>query len=201
MGGTVPERIDSTPQGDTDRRQRVDIRRVETVRYVGEPHSVSAPQVESPHQEGSHLRPGDRLVRAVPGRVGRAPQGDAQVSDPLRVRGPPPVSPYVTERDTFNRTGLPRESGVPPHLTGASTWIRNNSTPREARIRKRRTRALRAIAESDPDFDRLFGLREDTESTNSHFKSILPNGRARTVWKHRRKLNLIAFQLLPSTPP
>ncbi len=89
---------------------------------------------------------------------------------------------------------------TPPILNGATTLIRHNSTTEERNIGKRRTRALRVMPEgTDPDFDRIFGLREDPESTNSHIKSLLRNGRARTVGTPRQTLNLIAYQITVMT--
>ena len=89
---------------------------------------------------------------------------------------------------------------APPTLIGATTRIRHNSTTEERETGKRRTRALRVIPEgTDPDFDRIFGLRQDPESTNSHIKSLLRNGRARTVGTDRQTLNLIAYQVTMMT--
>ena len=89
---------------------------------------------------------------------------------------------------------------TPLALIGATTRIRHNSTTEERKTGKRRTRALRVIPEgTDPDFDRIFGLRQDPESTNSHIKSLLRNGRARTVGTDRQTLNLIAYQITVMT--
>lgn len=91
---------------------------------------------------------------------------------------------------------VPNHLLTPPALKGATTRIRHNSTTEERKTGKRRTRALRVIPEgTDPDFDDIFGLRQDTESNNSHIKSLLRNGRARTVGTTRQTLNLIAHQV------
>ncbi len=91
---------------------------------------------------------------------------------------------------------IPDHPLVPNHLVGAVTTIRHNSTPQElAYSPAGRSTALRVIAEHDPDFDRLFGLREDTESSNAHLKRIL-RGRARGHSSRRMRLTLLAYQLL-----
>jgi hypothetical protein len=54
---------------------------------------------------------------------------------------------------------------------------------------------LRTIPESDADFSRLYGVREDTESMHHHLKSSLPNGRARCVGVLRNLINFHAYQL------
>ncbi|MDP9336029.1 MAG: hypothetical protein M3Q30_22340 [Actinomycetota bacterium] len=89
---------------------------------------------------------------------------------------------------------VPQHPAVPKHLRGASVMIRQNSTDYERQQRTRRTRALRAIPESDPDFV-IHGRREDNESTHHHFKERLPNGRARCVGLIRQRINFHAYQL------
>ena len=58
------------------------------------------------------------------------------------------------------------------------TWQIPDKTPR--------ARALRVIPETDDSFNRLFGLREDSESMHHHLKMMLPNGGARSVGRHRQ---------------
>ena len=85
---------------------------------------------------------------------------------------------------------------VPPDLVGATTSVRHNSTrdERDRRPHRRRTRALRIVSEADPDFDSLYGLREDSESNNSQYKQTLHHGRARTVGANSLRLDLLAYQ-------
>ena len=91
---------------------------------------------------------------------------------------------------------VPDHALVPSHLVGAVTTVRHNSTPEElANSPAGRSTALRVIAEHDPDFDGLFGIREDPESSNSHFKRIL-RGRARGHDSRRMRLTLLSYQLL-----
>jgi hypothetical protein len=53
---------------------------------------------------------------------------------------------------------------------------------------------LRVIPETDDSINRLFGLREDSESMHHHLKSHLINRRARTVGLQRQQLNMHAYQ-------
>ena len=92
---------------------------------------------------------------------------------------------------------IPHTRIVNPALAGAATTIRHSSTTAEKRAKphRRRSTALRQTPETDPDFDRLFGLREDSESSNSEIKYLLPNDRARTVGLHRQRINMIFYRL------
>ena len=86
---------------------------------------------------------------------------------------------------------------VPSNLVGATTLVRHSSTKaeRDAKPHRRRTRALRVISEFDSDFDRLYGRREGSESSNSHLKSTLLHKRARTVNKLGMRMFLQSYQL------
>ena len=66
---------------------------------------------------------------------------------------------------------MPDTPSVPAHLRGASTVLRLNSLDDEAGAGKRRSRALRAIPEGDAGFGRLYGIRENVESTVADLKS------------------------------
>ena len=93
---------------------------------------------------------------------------------------------------------IPDKPVVPKSLVGATTLIRHNSTPQErhSKPHQSRNRALSTIPESDQSFKPLHGVRQDTESTNSQAKSLLPHGRVRTVGQDRVLLNLLAFQIV-----
>ncbi|MCY3631082.1 MAG: hypothetical protein OXH29_00220 [bacterium] len=94
---------------------------------------------------------------------------------------------------------IPGQPIVPPHLVGATTRIRVNSTPAEINAKPshtRRTRALRVFPEGvAPQFDQLYGLREDTESTFRDLK-VPTQGRVRNVGAKAVRLDLIAYQIL-----
>ena len=106
-----------------------------------------------------------------------------------------PISEGAT---VYGRWEVPDHAAVPRPLHGAAVMIRHSSTESEREHRTRRTRALRPIPESDPDFDRLYGLREDTESMHHHLKERLWNGRARCVGLKRQRINLHGYQLRTS---
>lgn len=87
---------------------------------------------------------------------------------------------------------------IPESAGGGKVRLRLNQTD-EDRTQKppfNREEYLRAIPQGDPDFDRLFGLREDAESGNAWLKSKLRDGRANTVSRRRQHLDLIGHQLL-----
>ena len=103
------------------------------------------------------------------------------------------------ETHTFYAThSVPVHHNVLPHMVGATTRIRQNSTKQEREAKPRHTRrsiAHRTFPEGSKQYNNLYGKREDTESSFSHYKSGLPNGRARTVGKGRIKLDLMGFQI------
>jgi len=81
-----------------------------------------------------------------------------------------------------------------PGISGARTMIRHNSDQMDRIQNRRRTRSLRPIPENDPDFARLYGLREDTESMHHHLEQRMWNQRARCVGLRRQTLNHHAYQ-------
>ena len=93
---------------------------------------------------------------------------------------------------------VPDSEVVPKHLVGAKVRIPHNSKPGERASvpHTRRTRALSPIPESDPHFDAVYGIREDSESINSDVKRRLPNGRCRTPGAENLTFDLLGYQLL-----
>lgn len=90
---------------------------------------------------------------------------------------------------------VPDEPIVPRHLRGAKVCIRHNSTAEEIARKRPRTRALRPIPSTDPDFAALYGVRNDTESKHHVMKSALPNKRLNVVGLNRVRLRMHAWQL------
>jgi hypothetical protein len=90
---------------------------------------------------------------------------------------------------------IPDHDAVSPHLRGMTAWIRQSSTDDERANGKRRTRALRTIPPTDPDWRRLFGGREDTESMHNHTKEKWFGRRVRAVGLERRELQLPGYQI------
>ena len=100
----------------------------------------------------------------------------------------------ISRQFESNRTGtywfygtwqIPDFPGVPRNLRYAKTKIRHNSTADEIADKTPRTRSLRVIPEIDESFNRLFGLREDSESMHHHPKMTMPNQRPNTVRNFR----------------
>ncbi len=91
-----------------------------------------------------------------------------------------PAAVYVTWQTPTNPLT------ITAGLANTTTIIRHDNQPNTA---------LRIIPETDPDFDRLYGLREDVEAINGHIKARLPNKRARSVGTKRQQLNLSTYQL------
>lgn len=90
---------------------------------------------------------------------------------------------------------VPNPPVVPHHLRGAKVWIKHNSTDDDLARKKPRTRALRPIPSTDPDFAALYGVRNDTESKHHVMKSVLPNKRLNVVGLNRVRLRMHAWQL------
>ena len=93
---------------------------------------------------------------------------------------------------------VPDTEVVPRELVGASVRIPHNSPQkeRESVPHTRRTRALSPIPESDPWFDEIYGIREDSESINSDIKNRLPHSRCRTPGAENLTFELLAYQLM-----
>ncbi len=83
------------------------------------------------------------------------------------------------------------------NLQGATLTIRHNPPAEHEKddTPLRINRALRPIPASDADYDRIYGIREDVESTNNHLKERLRHDRAHTIGRDRQQLNLIGYQI------
>ncbi len=90
---------------------------------------------------------------------------------------------------------IPDNPLVPASLVGATARVRHTRTNSERIAGKSRSRALRIFPESDHRFDGLFGLREDSESANSDYKSRLWNRRCRTMGHESVEFNNIGYQI------
>lgn len=90
---------------------------------------------------------------------------------------------------------IPDSPFVPRRHVGLRVRIRQNSTSREINSKMPRTRALRVYGEgTDPRFAEYFGVREDPESINNHFKSTQHNRRAQCINEHPVQFDLFAYQ-------
>jgi hypothetical protein len=102
----------------------------------------------------------------------------------------------------YGRFEIP-DDVVPAPLIGARALIPFNSTPPEidAKPHRRRSRALRTIAESDLRCARIRGLRVDLEALTSHLKNLLPFDppRLRTSQHDESRLNIATYCMLQLT--
>ena len=101
----------------------------------------------------------------------------------------------VSENRMYNAFQIPDDPIVPLSKRGATTLIRVFSSEADLAAGKPRPRYLRSIPPNDPDFSRLYGLREDTESMHNDYKSRLVNRRARSVGLARREFDLRGYQM------
>ena len=95
----------------------------------------------------------------------------------------------------YNIFEIPDDPLVPPSMRGGTTLIRCFSSAEEIKSGTRRPSFLRSIPLNDPDFDRLYGLREDTESMHNDLKSRRLDRRARSVGLARREFDIRGYQL------
>lgn len=83
---------------------------------------------------------------------------------------------------------------VPCDAGAFAAWVTPHGEPGDAT--HRRADAVRVIAEGEPDFERLYGLRNDAESFNSQLKRSLLVGRAMSLGGRRQLLDVLCFALL-----
>jgi len=108
-----------------------------------------------------------------------------------------PLERVQTKRTKYALYGIwriPEHEAVSAHLKGLTTLIRHSSTDDERANNKCRTRALRTIPPTDPDWRSLFGGREDTESMHNNMKEKWFGRRVRAVGLERRELQLRGYQ-------
>ena len=97
----------------------------------------------------------------------------------------------------YSEYRIPNEPVVNRNYVGATTWVRHNSTTAERRAKphRRRTRALRTVAESEPAFE-VYGARQTTESSNADLKRRLPEKRLRTYNDTDLRLDMLTYQMM-----
>jgi hypothetical protein len=89
----------------------------------------------------------------------------------------------------YNDHRLPAEYG-----SGVIT-VRLHGNTDDAKRKFNRTENLRPIPPDDPDFDRLYGRRNDAESINRHLDDTLWLRRAHSIGHRRQTLNLLTYAL------
>ena len=76
-------------------------------------------------------------------------------------------------------------------------WVTPHAEPGDTE--HRRADAVRVIAQGEPDFASLYGLRNDSEAFNSQLKRTLLVDRAMSLGAHRQLLDVLCFGLLNNT--
>jgi hypothetical protein len=89
----------------------------------------------------------------------------------------------------YNDHRLPADRG------GGTITVRLHGNNENTKRKFNRTENLRPIPADDPDFDRLYGRRNDAESINRHLDDTLWLGRAHSVGRYRQGLNLLTYAL------
>jgi len=99
---------------------------------------------------------------------------------------------------TRAKTGMYRwynDYRLPPAAGGGTITIRLHGNEDDTKRRFNRTENIRPIPPGDPDFERLYPRRNDSESINRHFDDTLWLRRAHSVGHHRQTLNLLTYAL------
>jgi hypothetical protein len=91
----------------------------------------------------------------------------------------------------YNDYQLPAEQG-----DGATITVRLHGNDEDTRRRFNRTENLRPIPPTDPDFRRLFRIRNDAESINRGLEDTLYLRRAHSVGHRRQLVNLLGWALV-----
>jgi hypothetical protein len=114
------------------------------------------------------------VVVSVAGEPYLVPMRRVQTKRPIRSKQ------IRSGRTVYNSYELPDDVAVPARLRRATVMVRINSSADEVERGQLRATCLRPIPETDPDFNALFGIRQDTESLHHNLKERLWGGRARS---------------------
>jgi hypothetical protein len=90
----------------------------------------------------------------------------------------------------YNDYRLPERLGV------GTITVRLHANDEDRTRRFNRTENIRPILPNDPDFARLYARRNDAESINRNLEDTLFLGRAHSVGRLRRQVDLIGYALL-----
>jgi len=112
--------------------------------------------------------------------------------------------PVIAHRLVRRQVKRPRRTNGKYHFSAAFTvpcprgdfdaWITPHGEPGDPDAR--RAENVRLIAEGEPDFAQLYGIRNDSEAFNSAFKRSLLVSRAQSLGWRRQLLDAICFALL-----
>lgn len=98
----------------------------------------------------------------------------------------------IRRRDT-NGWRLYGEYQLPELVGGGTIRLRLDQTAPDLLAEFNREEHLRPIPPGDPDHQRLYGRRNDTESGNRLLDDSMLRERAHTVGRHRQQLNLLTW--------
>ena len=85
---------------------------------------------------------------------------------------------------------------LPEHLGGNQITVRLHQDDEDRRRRFNRTENVRPIPPSDPDFPRLYGRRNDSESLNRSLEDTLFLGRAHSLGWRRQQVEMLGWALM-----
>jgi hypothetical protein len=88
---------------------------------------------------------------------------------------------------------------LPDEFAKREINVRLHGDDSDAKRRFNRAENLRAIAPSDPDFDRLYALRPDAESLNRSIEDSLYLKKAHSVGRHRQEADFLGFALMTNS--
>jgi hypothetical protein len=85
---------------------------------------------------------------------------------------------------------------LPAHLGGGQITVRLHQNDEDKQRKFNRTENVRPIPPSDPDFPRLYGRRNDSESLNRGLEDTLFLGRAHSLGWRRQQSEMIGWALM-----
>jgi len=84
---------------------------------------------------------------------------------------------------------------VPDHVGGGQITVRLHQNEEDKARKFNRTENVRPIPPSDPDFPRLYGRRNDSESLNRGLEDTLFLGRAHSLGWRRQQVEMLGWAL------
>jgi hypothetical protein len=99
-------------------------------------------------------------------------------------------------RDKNGRFRWYNDYALPDRLGGSTITVRLHGNEGDRARKLNRTEHVRPIPPSDPDFERLYARRNDSESINRHLEDTLFLGRAHSVGRYRQHVDLLGYALM-----
>ena len=85
---------------------------------------------------------------------------------------------------------------LPEHLGGGEVTVRLHQNEEDRKRKFNRTENVRPIPPSDPDFARLYGRRNDSESLNRALEDTMFLGRAHSLGWRRQQVEVLGWALM-----